>query len=227
MIYEINRSNWRANLKSVHKMIATARFPIVISGAGISAASGLPMNFDKIRKTSIHKLFEYKFWRNCPTEFFEDYWMILDWWRRAIPNPAHDAIARARFTVITQNVDELHRDAGTSHLIELHGNLSRLFCNDCHTTFPASFAQPTIPLCPRCSTILRPGYVFVGEPVRHFAWAVDEVGRADLLLVVGTELDAAPLRSLPHLAHQNTANVIWVNERSETIIPQLFQTLLE
>jgi NAD-dependent deacetylase len=227
MIYEITRSNWRTNLEKMHKMIVTARFPLVISGAGISVASGLPMNFDKVRKMSIHKLFEYKFWRGYPSEFFTQYWMILDWWRRATPNPAHETIAKAQFTVITQNVDELHRDAGTSRLIELHGNLSRLFCNDCHASFPVSFGQPRIPLCPQCSTVLRPGYVFVGEPVRHFALAVDEVGRADLLLVIGTELDAAPLRWLPHLAHQNTANVVWINEACETIIPQLFQTVRE
>lgn len=165
---------------------------VVFTGAGVSADSGIPT----FRGAS-------GLWRNfrsedlaTPEAFDRNPSMVWEWyeWRRGLireaqPNAAHLAIARMdKAVVVTQNVDGLHRRAGSETVIELHGNLFRTRCTREGTVIESEQPFPALP--PRCScgALLRPDVVWFGEmlPVDAVARASSSIMGADLLLVIGT-----------------------------------------
>ena len=168
----------------------------VLTGAGISAESGIPTfrGADGL-------------WKNfraedlaTPQAFQRDPALVWEWyeWRRTLirearPNAAHDAIARlgasdaVSVTVVTQNVDGLHREAGSDPL-ELHGNIFKVRCvGGCGSSDARAPFSDLPPRCD-CGALLRPGVVWFGEALPPHIWeaAVDAVTTADLVLVVGT-----------------------------------------
>ena len=147
-------------------------------------------------------------------------------WRRELvgkarPNAGHAALAGAearfdRFRVVTQNVDGLHARAGSTNLIELHGNLMRTICVDqCgySEAEPARLPAGEPPRCPRCGAFLRPGVVWFGEMLdpRDLQAASAEAAACDVMLVVGTSGLVYPAAGLPAGARRAGADVITVN----------------
>ena len=168
------------------------RSVVVFTGAGVSADSGIPTFRG-----------EGGLWRNyraeelaTPAAFARNPLLVWEWyeWRRGLvrnaqPNAAHLAIAMMpEAMVITQNVDGLHARAGSTKIIELHGNLFRARCQREGTVQDAVDAFSELPPKCTCGALLRPDVVWFGEmlPERAFERAVDEVRAADLLLVIGT-----------------------------------------
>lgn len=164
----------------------------VMSGAGISADSGIPT----FRGPG-------GLWRNfrsedlaTPEAFRRDPQLVWEWyeWRRGLireakPNAAHEALARIPDAgVVTQNVDGLHARAGSPDVIELHGNIFRVSC--VREGKPRMHEEPFPDLPPRCEcgALLRPGVVWFGEslPEHAVARAVGAISSADVLLVIGT-----------------------------------------
>ncbi|MBX6395199.1 MAG: iron dicitrate transport regulator FecR [Alicyclobacillaceae bacterium] len=199
-----------------------ARYPVVVSGAGISVASGLPTVGETWNGIPLRELFTRQYVERAPDKFYACYRDWLWSWRKADPNPAHLALASAGVPVITLNVDGLHRRAGSKPCIELHGRLFELRCRHCGFLLPGKKAfEREIPRCSTCDRVMHPNIVFVGEPVRHFAEAMDWVGGADLLLIIGTRLDTAPINQVPAAAHRKGIPVIRINRRAETLVPAL------
>ncbi|WP_188880556.1 SIR2 family NAD-dependent protein deacylase [Alicyclobacillus cellulosilyticus] len=196
---------------------------VVITGAGISRASGLPLGHDRVDGVPLEIVFEPRFFQEDPVRFYALYRHLLTWWQQAVPNAAHVAIAKRGAWVITQNIDGLHRRAGSSRVIELHGNLRELRCGACGQIYRSDlvFREP-VPRCRLCGRLLSPGFTMEGQPVRHFARAVDWVGQADALLVIGTQLAKEPVRRLPEIARRNRRLVVWINEEAEVWVPRLF-----
>lgn len=145
---------------------------------------------------------------------------------QAQPNPAHLAIAALaervpQFTLITQNVDDLHERAGSCEVIHLHGSLHTPRCFACGHPHPAMGApeepsegrrlQP--PRCQRCNGMVRPGVVWFGEALPEAALraAFDAAGKCDLLLSIGTSGVVQPAASIPQLALRAGAMVVHVN----------------
>jgi len=204
------------------KRVREARAIAVLTGAGVSAESGVPTFRG-----------EGGLWRQfraedlaTPGAFARDPRLVWEWydWRRqkiaaCHPNPAHHALAAlesqaAEFLLITQNIDDLHRKAGSRRLVELHGNIWRVRC----TREATVSALPDVPLReipPRCGcgALLRPDIVWFGETLP--AEALDRAFRAadtcDLFLVVGTSALVQPAASLPLMAKRRGATVIEVN----------------
>jgi len=194
----------------------------VLTGAGISAESGVPTFRG-----------EEGLWRNyraeqlaTPGAFQRDPALVWEWynWRRGLigacaPNAAHETLAEMEaalpdFTLITQNVDGLHRLAGSRHVLEVHGNLWRIRCVGCGaTTEDRSVPLPTPPHCPECGGLLRPDVVWFGESlppgILEEAWAV--AARCRTMLVIGTSAVVQPAASLPMVALRNGARLIEVN----------------
>ena len=190
----------------------------ILTGAGVSAASGVPT----FRGSA-------GLWRQfraedlaTPAAFARDPRLVWEWydWRRALvascqPNPAHDVIARwsrefDRCTVITQNVDDLHVRAGTSHLIRVHGSLWELSCSrECGASpwRDESVPLPILPpVCPSCGGLARPAVVWFGESLPGAALdAALQACSCDVFLTVGTSALVYPAASLVHEARRRGA----------------------
>jgi NAD-dependent deacetylase len=214
---------------------AQARRVFVLTGAGISAESGVPTFRGGGGATT---------WRGMPFEQLSsaqmvarDLPLVWEWFdhRRSVvgecsPNEAHLALARAQrsgrydsFTLSTQNVDGLHRVAGSEDLIELHGNVLEARCLSCRTielldTF-APDERP--PICPTCGDSMRPNVVLFGELLNS-----DDIRRAqqaaencDLCFVIGTSALVYPANDLPVIARQAGARVIEINPEETVLTP--------
>lgn len=208
---------------ALRNQIKAARFRTALTGAGISHPSGLPLMGETLRGVRLKEFFHPALLSTNPARYYAAYRQALEDWRLASPNPAHVALARAGVWVITQNIDGLHRDAGSQHVIELHGNLRELRCIACGQIVHSHLALETeVPVCPRCGEMLHPGITLEGEELRHFSRAIDWAGRTQVLLVVGTSLEMEPVRHIPDVAAANGALVIVINRACQTVIPALF-----
>ncbi len=202
--------------------LATARSVAVLTGAGVSAESGVPTfrGADGL-------------WRQyraedlaTPEAFHRDPKLVWEWydWRRQLiagcnPNPAHRAIAfleqrSEEFLLITQNVDGLHARAGSRRMVEMHGNLWRVRCvRDDTTTDNLDVPLLSIPPWCECGGLLRPDVVWFGEALsgKVLQQAFEAAESCDVFLVVGTSAVVQPAASLPAIAKRRGAYVVEVN----------------
>ena len=208
-------------------MFDSARRVALLTGAGISAESGVP-TFRGGGGTSVWT------WRGKHiTELSSAEMMatnpqlVWEWfdYRRGMllevrPNAGHFALAEwekrfERFTLVTQNIDDLHRAAGSMNVLELHGNIWRARCLRCASTFEARECplEENPPRCLVCGNAARPDVVLFGEllPEGIFDRAEQAAFEADLFFVIGTSAVVYPAASLPIVAKQSGARVIEVN----------------
>ena len=202
--------------------VAAAKSVVVLTGAGVSAESGVPTfrGADGLwRQYRPEDLASPEAFRRNPRLVWEWY----DWRRQLIarcePNAAHVAIAHLErqvpeFLLVTQNVDGLHRLAGSVRMVELHGNLWRVRCQQEGTTLDLlDVPLPEIP--PRCSCggLLRPDVVWFGEalPAAALDLALQAASACDLFLAVGTSAVVQPAAALPVVAREHGATLVEVN----------------
>jgi NAD-dependent deacetylase len=210
--------------------IADSRLVVVLTGAGVSAESGVPTFRGPDGLWRRHHAEDLA----TPEAFARDPRLVWEWydWRRQLiagvqPNAAHAAIAalEARvpgFLLITQNVDGLHRLAGTRRIVELHGNLWRVRCTKEGTVTENRDAPlPSIPPECRCGALLRPDVVWFGEalPTEAIRQAYDAAESCDVMLVVGTSALVQPAASLPMIAKAHGAYVVEVNLEPTPLTP--------
>lgn len=195
----------------------------VLTGAGISAESGVPTFRGQ---DGLWKQFRAEDLAT-PEAFNRDPVLVWEWydWRRGIiaakePNPGHLTLARweslfPRFVLITQNVDGLHEKAGSKNILELHGNIWKMRCTQ-EGTLSANRDFPlkeNPPRCPSCGGLLRPHIVWFGEmlprDVLDRAFALSSA--CEVMLVVGTSAVVHPAASLPLAAAENGAKIIEIN----------------
>jgi NAD-dependent deacetylase len=207
----------------LRRLINERRAVVVLTGAGVSAESGVPTfrGADGL-------------WRNfraeelaTPDAFARDAKLVWEWyqWRRDLiarcrPNAAHEFIARLErehagdFLLITQNVDGLHRLAGSTKLVEVHGNIWDVRCTACGASREdRSLPFPALPPRCDCGGVLRPGVVWFGEalPEEAMARAFAAAESCELMLVVGTSAVVYPVAYLPQLAKSRGAYIVEVN----------------
>jgi len=215
------------------EILARSRNLVVFTGSGVSKESGIPT----FRDAQEGLWARYDPQQLATVEgFLRDPKLVWEWYdyrfgllKSVKPNPGHLAIAALeryvpRVVVITQNIDNLHQDAGSSDVIELHGNMRRYKCLAGHTGFTrADFAsQKEIPPhCPRCGAMLRPDVVWFGEllPPESLDRAFAESESCDAVLVVGTSGLVQPAASLPSHAHRAGSPIIEVNPHPSAITP--------
>jgi NAD-dependent deacetylase len=195
----------------------------VLTGAGISAESGIPTFRDAM--SGLWARFRPEDLAT-PAAFARDPHLVWDWyrWRRELvdaaePNEGHRALVTLsdlvpELTLITQNVDGLHTRAGSSDVLELHGSILRARCvGGCAGSLPWSATDDWPPRCRTCGALLRPDIVWFGEalPERELARAVAAAESCDVLLSIGTSNLVQPAASLPWLAAQRGATVVVIN----------------
>ncbi len=204
----------------------------VLTGAGVSAESGLATFRDA--QTGLWARYRPEELAT-PQAFAQNPKLVWDWYaeRRAHalaarPNPAHKALVEMEnhvpdFTLITQNVDGLHQEAGSRSLVPLHGDLRRVRCAECGH-HPSAWPEdhPHVPPCPRCGGLLRPDVVWFNEPLPAEALrrAVAAAQRAQVFLVVGTSAVVEPAASLWRLTQDNGGLVVEVNPQATRLSPR-------
>lgn len=210
-----------------------AKRVVVLTGAGVSAESGIATFRDKL--TGLWERFEAAELAT-PEAFRRDPALVWGWyeWRRttvlaAVPNAGHRAIrvmeeSVPEFTLITQNVDDLHERAGSREVVHLHGELHRPYCEACQEPWvlpegiqqlPPGGARFDPPRCAQCGGMVRPGVVWFGEglPQRQWRAACEAAGRCDLFFCVGTSSVVQPAASLIDRAIAAGALTIQVNPK--------------
>lgn len=211
------------SLDAARKLIAAATRICVLTGAGISAESGIPTFRDAL--TGLWSKFRPEDLAT-PEAFERNPAIVWEWYanRRervamAKPNAGHRALVElerraGRFTLVTQNVDGLHARAGSRNLVELHGNIARTRCFGCNRGLDESTMRPgTPPTCAHCGGYARPDVVWFGEMLSEEALqrGFEAARSCDLFLSIGTSTVVEPAASLPFLALEAGARVIEVN----------------
>ncbi len=204
---------------------------VVLTGAGVSAESGIPTFRGKDGLWNKYDPQELA----TPEAFQRNPKLVWEWydWRRQLiakaePNEAHRIIAKMEkefedFWLITQNVDGLHQRAGSKKVIELHGNIWKVRCIKCFAEY-YEYKTPLDelpPKCKECGGILRPGVVWFGEALPEDALmkAYELSETADIFIVVGTSAQVYPAAELPFIAKRRGAKLIEVNPEETPVSP--------
>jgi NAD-dependent deacetylase len=228
-------------IKEAAKVIALTHTGVAFTGAGISAESGISTYrdsgglWDRYQEGASGGFLGVL--ASHPEEAPEILRGFVDRLIHAKPNPGHVSLAELEKmgyigTVVTQNVDNLHREAGNSKVYELHGNMFRLRCLGCGQKKNIgkealrALMMPMIeelrksdlsklinllPECEKCRNKMRPDFVSFGEPVQLLDDAISAVSACDLMLIIGTSGVVYPAASLPMMARSRGARVIEIN----------------
>jgi NAD-dependent deacetylase len=219
---QLQTSDAGAVVEVVADWLRSARSVAVLTGAGISAESGIPTFRGPGGVWKTYRAEELA----TPEGFARDPKLVWEWydWRRSViaeaqPNAGHRALAEVerrvqRFTLVTQNVDGLHDRAGSSNVLKVHGDIWTVRCTSCERErrdLRPRFEQ--IPPYCLCGAMERPGVVWFGEGLPEGVWeqAVRATREADLFFVIGTSAVVHPAAGLVYLAKSSGAKVVEIN----------------
>ena len=229
-------------------LIAEHQPCVVLTGAGVSTESGVPdfrspsgmwAEFDPREYATLGAF------RADPEKVWRFYAPRFEMLTSVEPNPAHRALAELERlglvrAVVTQNIDLLHKRAGSQDVVEVHGSIRTSSCPACRAPYPLAEVVPLIeehgaPPCPACGAILKPDVVFFDElmPEAAIARAVDLAEDAGLLLVVGSSLEVYPVADLPRSTLEAGGKVAvvnrtptWVDGRASLVLRESAGTVL-
>lgn len=223
-------------IRRAKSLLHSASDVAVLTGAGMSAESGIPtfrQAVDSLWATySLEELATPRAWRRDPALVWGWYLWRMARVRAALPNAGHRALAKAaakrELHVITQNVDDLHERAGSRGVVHLHGSLFAHRCFACarphaDVVIPDAASAPLRvepPRCAHCGGRVRPGVVWFGESLPREAWevAADTAKECDLMLVIGTSGIVHPAAMLPGIARQAGAKIVEINPVSTELV---------
>ncbi len=219
-------------LQQAAALMRASQFPVVLTGAGVSAESGVPTFRDAASglwsKYDATELATPQAFQRDPDLVWRFYQYRRQITEKAKPNPGHYALAeleqlKPNLQIITQNVDGLHEEAGSTHVIRLHGRLSKTKCSQNCKGDPTLIdldefglnTSQTAPRCPYCGAGLRPAVVWFNEllPAAPLEAAWQAVNSADLMLVVGTSGLVYPAADMPRDAHDRGVPIIEINPK--------------
>ncbi len=210
-------------IKEAARLLRRSRHAMALTGAGISVDSGIPAFrgaqglWDKYDPSEYAHISSFmgnpaKVWG-----MLKELYQIME---KAQPNPAHYALAHLEEmgilkSLVTQNVDGLHKRAGSKRVIEFHGNGDTLICLSCGLEYPVREVslESLPPSCPQCGGVLKPQVVFFGEPIPPDALeeAFREADQCDVILVVGTSAQVYPAADLPRRVAWAGGSIIEIN----------------
>ncbi len=228
-----------SNYQEAARIIKNAKHVTAFTGAGISVESNIPPfrgenglwnQYDPV-------FLDIRYFHARPRES----WRLIkeifyDFFGQARPNAAHFGIAQLEKdgyvkATITQNIDNLHQDAGSMEVYEYHGNSRDLVCTSCGYKSPASLFDLNLlpPLCTRCSEVLKPDFIFFGEAIPEPAMSLSfqEAEKADVFLLVGTTGEVMPAAQLPRIAKRNGAKIIEINIAPSAYTAQITDIFLQ
>ena len=195
-------------IKQLKELINESKYIVFLGGAGVSTESGIPdfrsgagiYNTESGTKYRPIDIIAHDFFMEHPEDFYDFYKRKLIY-PDARPNKAHKALVRLERqgklkAIITQNIDNLHQEAGSKCVIELHGSVYRNYCMDCGKKFNIEYiaSQEGVPHCDKCGGIVRPDIVLYEENLEHenVDNAIKAVKKCDLMIIAGTSLTVYP-----------------------------------
>ncbi|MCK4357873.1 MAG: NAD-dependent deacylase [Candidatus Cloacimonetes bacterium] len=205
------------------ELIKNAKHITVFTGAGISVESGIPPFRGKDGLWSkFNPIFlDINYFHQNPLKSWKLIKEIFyDFFGKAKPNAAHFALAEMEEmgllqAVITQNIDNLHQKAGSREVYEFHGNSRNLVCTKCGFKFSVSEIglDKLPPKCKECEGILKPDFIFFGEPIPEPARtnSFAETEKADVFILIGTTGEIMPASMIPYEAKKNNVKIIEIN----------------
>ena len=226
-------------IQKAAEVLKNSRHTVVFTGAGISVESGIPpfRGPDGLWSKYDPDLFHRRYFRENP----ENCWRLIkevffEFIGKTEPNAAHQAIADLEkhgyvHAVITQNIDNLHQEAGSSHVLEYHGAIRTLCCTACPERYPRRdiSLNSLPPLCPACGGILKPDFVFFGDPIPEEVNRLSgqEARKAQAMLVVGTTGQVMPASRIPYVAKESGATIIEINVGASDYTPRITDIFLQ
>ncbi|TDO90056.1 NAD-dependent deacetylase [Halanaerobium saccharolyticum] len=205
------------------ELIKNSNHTTVFTGAGVSVESGVPPfrgekglwnEYDPV-------ILELKnFYKNPKASWVIIKEIFYDYFGKAEPNKAHQVIARLEKdgyvqAVITQNIDDLHQQAGSKNVFEFHGNSRHLVCTECGEKYSVTdeLLAELPPKCRECGEILKPDFVFFGEaiPERAEKLSFEEAEKADLFIIIGSTGEVQPASLIPVVANSKGARILEIN----------------
>ena len=203
--------------------IASSSYTVAFTGAGISVESGIPpFRGEKgIWNKYDPRALEIDYFLRYPRTSWEVIIEIFyEFFGNAKPNSAHLALSRMESAgrlqaVITQNIDNLHQEAGSREVYEFHGSSRKLVCTGCGNLYEVGvFSWDILPVaCPDCRSLVKPDFVFFGEgiPPEAYSKSLEAAARCKVMVVVGTTAEVMPAGQLPWIAKSNGARIIEIN----------------
>lgn len=211
------------SIQDAAELIKNSRYCFAFTGAGISVESGIPpfRGVEGLWSKYNPEVLDISYFRRNPEKSWDVIMEIFyDFFGKAIPNKAHVGLAELEKkgyikAIVTQNIDNLHQEAGSKLVWEYHGNYKYLVCPTCGRKINAS-ADVLRDIPPRCKndqSVLKPDFVFFGEgiPEKANKEAFDAATKADVIMIVGSTGEVMPANMIPRLAKQGGASVIEVN----------------
>jgi NAD-dependent deacetylase len=210
-------------LRDVAEIIRDSKYCMAFTGAGVSVESGIPpfRGENSIWTKYNPIILDLTYFENYP----EASWPVIkeifyDFFGKAKPNKAHDFLARLEQSgivkcVVTQNIDNLHQEAGSKSVYEFHGNSHHLvcmLCSDRQTVDEVDLSQ--LPLkCAKCGGLVKPDFIFFGERIPEEAYqkSMDAARKADVCLIIGSTGEVMPAAMIPREARRNGAVIIEIN----------------
>ena len=217
---------------TLRAMIRGSRSLVVLTGAGISTLSGIPdfrsssgVYAKRWNEYRVEEILSIGFFHAHPELFYEwarEFWYKLDSYQ---PNVVHTSLAtleRKGYVrgVFTQNIDMLHKKAGSRKCYELHGSAEHHHCTNCNSYYSYASIAPIVlngevPRCTQCGSVIKPDITFYGENLDSLvlAKAYEMFSHSDLTLVLGSSLLVQPAANLPYHSLQNSASLVIVNKQ--------------
>lgn len=236
-MYLSGMTSYGEKITFLKRQLLQTKKMMVITGAGISAESGVPTFRGQDGLWQNYAVTDLA----TPQAFAANPKLVWDFynWRRNLisqtkENPAHQALVIIEesipdFTLVTQNVDGLHQRAGSKNLIEIHGSLWRVKCTECHQKYiDMSVNMGTLPSCKVCGGLLRPDVVWFGEELDYqlLHHAEETAQRCDVLLVIGTSCNVYPVAAIPILAKSRGAFVAEINTEETSLAANIDVTII-
>jgi NAD-dependent deacetylase len=219
--------------------IRNSKYLSCFTGAGISVESGIPVfrGDDGVYAKYDHNLLEIKTYRRNTSESWKAVKDIFyNRFENAKPNTAHKILAEWQNQgllkyIITQNIDNLHREAGNSNVIEYHGNKEYFICMECAAKFGNKEIVLTDnpPICSKCGGLLKPDFVFFGEPIPSEAarLAHEVAKKSDVHLIIGTTGEVQPASYIPYYAKKANALIIEINPKKSRFTDSISDIFIE
>ncbi len=226
-------------LKEAALLLKHSRFTTAFTGAGISVESGIPpfRGDGGLWNKYDPKVLDINYFLDDPAGS----WAVIkeifyDFFNTARPNKAHLVLARMEQEgmlgrTITQNIDNLHQEAGSLMVFDFHGNTKNLRCLHCHRGYKAGeiSIDHFPPTCRECGGILKPDFVFFGEAIPQIplAAAYEAASLSDVFLIIGTTGEVMPANQIPVMAKQYGAKIIEVNPEPSNYTAQITDIFLK